>query len=418
MYCPSDNAQAVDQSHFWSFSPHWDAHRIGWLIAGLCALVANIISAITVLHHCRNYTKPAEQRQIIRVLYMPPVYAIISFFSYRFFRSYTYYSLIEIVYEAITISAFLLLLIEYVASTSVGHSTEGALARKGKRPLPAPFCCWRFRPTKTYFMYTLKWSVMQYVVVRPVLTIVAIICQRFNVLCESSSYNVHFASLYLDTIDFISVSIALYGLILFYDLTKEELAGRRPLAKFLSIKLIVFFTYYQSFMFTVLEDHVIHGTKFWTSTNIADGLNALTTCIETIFFAAFMMWSFNWKEYQRQPGEPHTSIWRPLLDSINLWDFAVEIGSALTYFASRIRGRRHQPAPNKRSLGQAFGVEGYVPVEGELRSNEYATSYTSRSSYDEDIRLTPYKASPLDLSRVHSPEDVDAYRPEESTLAA
>jgi len=131
-----------------------------------------------------------------------------------------------------------------------------------------------------------------------------------------------------------------------------------------------------------------------------------------------MMWSFNWKEYQRQPGEPHTSIWRPLLDSINLWDFAVEIGSALTYFASRIRGRRHQPAPNKRSLGQAFGVEGYVPVEGELRSNEYATSYTSRSSYDEDIRLTPYKASPLDLSRVHSPEDVDAYRPEESTLAA
>lgn len=32
----------------------------------------------------------------IRILYMPPVYAIISFFSYRFFRSYTYYSLIQI----------------------------------------------------------------------------------------------------------------------------------------------------------------------------------------------------------------------------------------------------------------------------------------------------------------------------------
>jgi hypothetical protein len=43
-------------------------------------------------------------------------------------------------------------------------------------------------------------------------------------------------------------SIALYGLFLFYDLTKEELAGRRPLAKFLSIKLIVFFTFYQTFL--------------------------------------------------------------------------------------------------------------------------------------------------------------------------
>lgn len=43
-------------------------------------------------------------------------------------------------------------------------------------------------------------------------------------------------------------SIALYGLFLFYGLTKEELAGRRPLAKFLAIKLIVMFTFYQSFV--------------------------------------------------------------------------------------------------------------------------------------------------------------------------
>jgi hypothetical protein len=45
-----------------------------------------------------------------------------------------------------------------------------------------------------------------------------------------------------------SRSIALYGLLLFYSLTKEELAGRRPLSKFLSIKLIVMFTFYQSFV--------------------------------------------------------------------------------------------------------------------------------------------------------------------------
>ena len=39
--------------------------------------------------------------------------------------------------------------------------------------------------------------------------------------------------------------IALYGLIVFYALTKDELKGKRPLAKFLSIKLIVMFTFYQ-----------------------------------------------------------------------------------------------------------------------------------------------------------------------------
>lgn len=31
----------------------------------------------------------------LRILYMPPVYALISFFSYRYFRDYTYYDLVE-----------------------------------------------------------------------------------------------------------------------------------------------------------------------------------------------------------------------------------------------------------------------------------------------------------------------------------
>jgi hypothetical protein len=43
-------------------------------------------------------------------------------------------------------------------------------------------------------------------------------------------------------------SIALYGLLVFYGLTAEELRGRRPMAKFLAIKLIVMFTFYQSFV--------------------------------------------------------------------------------------------------------------------------------------------------------------------------
>jgi len=254
----------------------------------------------------------------------------------------------------------------------------------------------------------LKWSVMQYVVVRPVLTIIGIICQHFNVLCESASYNVHFAALYLDLIDFICISIALYGLILFYTLTKEELVGRRPLAKFLSIKLVVIFTFYQTFVFTLLENRVIHGTNFWTPTNIADGLNSLAICIEMIFFSAFMMWSFSWTEYRVQPGEPHTSIWRPLWDSINLWDFAKEIGSEFAYFSSRIK---HRPGPTKPSLGQAFNAEGYVPVGIESRGDDAYASYNTRTGNGGDIRLESYKPTALDLSQGGSPEQYGEYKP-------
>ena len=49
-------------------------------------------------------------------------------------------------------------------------------------------------------------------------------------------------------------SIALYGLLVFYGLMAEELKGKRPVAKFLSIKLIVMFTFYQMF---------VVSTHFW-----------------------------------------------------------------------------------------------------------------------------------------------------------
>jgi len=210
-------------------------------------------------------------------------------------------------------------------------------------------------------MYTVKWSVMQYVLIRPAITIAGIICQHYNVLCASGSFSIHYANVYLESVDFVSITIALYGLIVFYVLTKEELVGKRPLAKFLSIKLIVILTFYQSFIFDALENRVIHGTQFWTATNVADGLTALTICIEMVFFSLFMMWSFSWTTYQDnrvELGKPHTSIWRPLWDSINLWDFAVEIGSQLAYFASRLTGRP-PPVPTVPNLGQAFGVKGY-----------------------------------------------------------
>ncbi|KAH9079666.1 hypothetical protein EDB83DRAFT_2311235 [Lactarius deliciosus] len=70
------------------------------------------------------------------------------------------------------------------------------------------------------------------------------------ILCPNPDDTLAHANRYLESVDFISISIAFYGLILFYGLTKDGLAGRRPIPKFLSIILIVVSTFYQSFMGT------------------------------------------------------------------------------------------------------------------------------------------------------------------------
>ncbi|KAA1088209.1 hypothetical protein PGTUg99_026076 [Puccinia graminis f. sp. tritici] len=94
--CNATNTEIKDESDFFSDkSINWDAHRIGWVIAGSMAILTIIISTYTVCQHARHYHRPSEQRQIIRIILMPPVYAVISFFSYRFFRAFTYYQLVE-----------------------------------------------------------------------------------------------------------------------------------------------------------------------------------------------------------------------------------------------------------------------------------------------------------------------------------
>ncbi|KAF8151369.1 DUF300-domain-containing protein [Crassisporium funariophilum] len=400
----SANSEATDQSKFWDTNGiHWDSHRIGWAIAGGCAvLVRSTSSLFNIKHRIRNYTARPQQRQILRILYMPPIYAIISFFSYRFFRDYTYYSFIQVAYEAITLSAFLLLLIEYVAATASGHSTDKALERKDKAALPIPFCCWRYRPTKAYFMYTVKWSVLQYVIIRPAASIAGIICEQYHVLCHSDGYTWRYAAVYIEAINFVSISIALYGLLMFYGLTHEELKGRRPMAKFLSIKLIVMFTFYQSFVFSALEGKVIKATQFWTTTNIANGLNALAICIEMVFFSALMWWAYTAKEYKRVEGTSATSIWRPLWDSLNdhaTVDFALEIGSSFRFFFDYVLGKPaahghgHRVPTNlaghtKMDFGEAFGVSS---ARHQVLSRQGAPDFVHAN--EENIMLTSHHVS-------------------------
>ena len=49
--CPSDNTLEVDQSTFWDADGiNWDAHRIGWVVAGACAAAVRRYLVIRSIH--------------------------------------------------------------------------------------------------------------------------------------------------------------------------------------------------------------------------------------------------------------------------------------------------------------------------------------------------------------------------------
>ena len=84
----------------------------------------------------------------------------------------------------------------------------------------------------------LKWWTWQFVIIRPVFSVFMITMQLFGIYSGIISTSV---SVVLN----ISVSLALYALVLFYHAFVKELAPHNPLAKFLCVKGIVFFSFWQ-----------------------------------------------------------------------------------------------------------------------------------------------------------------------------
>ncbi len=54
-------------------------------------------------------------------------------------------------------------------------------------------------------------------------------------------------------VNFVSASISLYFLILFYFATREELLPFNPMPKFIIVKAMLFFTFWQALMLLILE---------------------------------------------------------------------------------------------------------------------------------------------------------------------
>merc|ERR1719329_1471504 len=90
----------------------------------------------------------------------------------------------------------------------------------------------------------------------------------------------------------ISAMWALYNLGVFYHELHDELRGMNAVWKFLSIKGIVFFTFWQGVVISIFvaldvvpdqkEDPVEH---LWSQTEIADGIKNLLLCIEMCIFS-------------------------------------------------------------------------------------------------------------------------------------
>lgn len=90
-------------------------------------------------------------------------------------------------------------------------------------------------------------------IIKPITSIITLILDYYG-LFKEEEFNLKTGHLYVAIINNVSITISLFFLILFYRAAEERLKPFNPFAKFLCIKAILFFSFWQT---TILNIFVI-----------------------------------------------------------------------------------------------------------------------------------------------------------------
>jgi len=97
----------------------------------------------------------------------------------------------------------------------------------------------------------------------------------------------------------LGVSVSLYFLVLFYQITVKELLPYKPLLKFSVIKGIVFFCYWQSVVIMgIVGIGLVPSFRTWDHARIGTTIQNMLICLEMLIFASLHLFAFPYDIYQ------------------------------------------------------------------------------------------------------------------------
>jgi len=301
---------------------HLELHDIAWICTGIATALACLLSFYLIYKHCINYTSKYQQRFIVRILLMVPIYATDSFLSFRLYSIAIYFDLVRDCYEAFVINTFFCLLIEY---TGGYIKTKEAFAKHETIKLIFPLNCITVRPRRG-LLRTLKRITLQYVIIRPTAAIAAVILQSLNLYCPSN-WNFSRGYIYLTAVLFVSVTCAMYALIMFYALTRKEMASSKPIGKFITVKCVIFLSFWQSIAVAgLVYINIFQATSTWSTDNISDGIENVLICGEMLIVAIAHIFVFSYKPYVKEGIR--TPLFRTLRHVFSPRDIAIDIATS------------------------------------------------------------------------------------------
>lgn len=270
-------------------------------IAGAFVWVALFLTCQQIYQHLRWYTNPTEQRWIVRILFIVPIYATYSWISLLFFNSesyYVYFFTVRDCYEAFVIYNFLSLCYEYLGGE--GNIMSEIRGKPIRSNCLYGTCCLVGKTYTIGFLRFCKQATLQFCLVKPVMAFVIIFLQAFGHY-RDGDWSPDGGYIYITIIYNISVSLALYGLFLFYFATRELLTPFEPVLKFCTVKSVIFLSFWQGVLLAILEKaNVISPISLGPSSSagtVSAGYQNFLICIEMLFAAIALRYAFPYQVY-------------------------------------------------------------------------------------------------------------------------
>ncbi|XP_071719952.1 uncharacterized protein [Rutidosis leptorrhynchoides] len=265
--------------------------------AGACTMLALHFSSQLASQHLYYWKKPNEQRAIMIIILLAPIYTINAFVGVLDLKeSNSFFVLLDLVkecYEALVIAKFLELLYSYLnLSISENIVPDEIKGREIHHSFPMTL----FQPRTTHMnQQTLKlmknW-IWQFVVIRPV-------CSFLMIGLQLLKMYPNWVSLTFTVILNVSIFVAIYSLVVFYRVFAKELEPHKPLAKFLSVTGIVFFCFWQGVILDILvKTGVIKSHHFWMEVEHVElAIHNVLICVEMVLFSVFQQYAFHFEPY-------------------------------------------------------------------------------------------------------------------------
>ncbi|KAJ4389913.1 hypothetical protein N0V93_007385 [Gnomoniopsis smithogilvyi] len=406
-------------------------HQLAILISFSTGSAAIALSLGLIWMHALNYTKPAEQRNIIRILLMVPIYAASNFLQLVFYHHAVYYEVISDCYEAFAISSFFSLMCQYMAPTL--HEQKHFFRQLSPiKPWVAPVnwfakCCggdrgpWR-TPKSGLTWFNIIWiGVYHYCFIRVSMTIVAVVTQHYKVYCESSMSPM-FSHVWVLAVESVAVAIAMYCVIQYYVQFKVDLAYHKPGLKVLAIKGVIFLSFWQSTAISMASSwlSIIKANSKLAYPDISTGIPALLLSVEMFMFAILHIWAYPWQPYRvdapqvfypapnanaptgklNEAGPPQggfLGLWA-IVDALNFWDVIKAFGRGLRWLFVGVKRRKEDISYQKnaalvdmdgdgKDTNDSYALYPYrprhgkstdhLPIAGEFRRSTYGMNQHS-----------------------------------------